>query len=301
MDVCLEKFKQKHRKDAIVHISKAVESSGVLGEPTSIGYRVFDSAMLGGVREGDLIVSTGISGNGKTAWLINITSNLSGLGHNCLWFSYEVIPNNLFFKFKQMGPENNDVKVFMPKNIESGNVAWLEDRISNSLEEYGTKFVFIDHLDFLSPKDKSKSSDQYRLMIKEICAQLKSLAIKLKVIIFLVAHTKKVFGRHIEMQDIGESGGTYQLSDFVFSVSRKTIEVETENGKKMEIFDGNNGFVRLLKNRLTGEDAIMNYQMVNNKIINIDTEPSPDIVVEPIKEEGDVVERTLNLFGTNNN
>jgi replicative DNA helicase len=250
----------------VVHISEAITSEEYT-TPTPIGYRIFDEAMLGGVREGDLVILTGKSGEGKTTLAQNITLNLTFKGGLSTWFSYEVIPNNLYAKFKQMAQASNsnisDLAIFMPKRTNSGNISWIKEKISESIKKYNSKFIFIDHIDFISPTN-IKSGDQRRMILKDICLELKSLALELKVCIFLIAHVKKVQGREIEMQDIAESSGIYQLADFVFSVQR-LYRKDKVDGNYVEVAT-EESIIKLLKNRLTGEQPYMKFTMNNNII-----------------------------------
>jgi replicative DNA helicase len=294
MDIALEKFKKAVRKDRVVHISDAVPDGGVLSEPTPIGYTLFDEAILGGVREGDLIISTGLSGHGKTSWLQNITVNMSKEKINCLWFTYEVIPNNLFSKFKDMGTDEDNLRVYMPKQIISGNLDWVTEKIEEGIAEYGTKFVFIDHIDFLSPTNL-KNTDQQRMVLRSICTQLKSLAVRLRIVIFLVAHVRKISGnRKVEMQDIAESSGIFQLADFVFAITRDTIKEKDENGKFEEQFIGNRGEIKILKNRLTGETPKMSFELRDNIILPEGVEPLPPKYFNEMAE--DSIEDALEIL-----
>lgn len=250
----------------IVHISEAITSEE-LSTPTKIGYEVIDNAMMGGIREGDLAIITGISGHGKTTFAQNITLNLYFSGGLSTWFSYEVLTNNLYAKFRQMSEakkmEIKDIPILVPKRTSSGNLGWIKEKISESIRKYNSKFIFIDHIDFISPTE-IKSSDQRRMILKEICQELKTIAIELKVSVFLMAHVKKVQGREIEMQDIAESSGIFQLADFVFSVQRLTKK-ENIGGMMVDIIT-DESLIKLLKNRLTGEQPYMKFIMENNII-----------------------------------
>ncbi len=61
--------------------------------------------MLDGVQPGELIVVTGLSGQGKTTLLMSITKNLAALKEKCLWFTLEVTPSQFMDKL-QMGDGN---------------------------------------------------------------------------------------------------------------------------------------------------------------------------------------------------
>lgn len=272
----LKAYKDSQIDDAVVHIQEAAKNNGEWSTPYPIGYETFDSQMKGGAREGDLIIITGLSGHGKTTLLQNISVNYSKKQQPCLWFSYEVIIDNLLAKFKDMGATEKNFFMYTPKQATSGGIDWVEKKIIEGKEKENTKFVFIDHIDYLSPKN-IRSSDQRRIMLKDVCQQLKDVAIAQKVVIFLVAHVKKVQGREIEMQDIAESSGIYQLSDFVFAVTRK-FDIKEDNTvtkkRKIEMISDQSE-VRMLKNRIEGTQPIMNFILRNNVIAPLDEDGIP--------------------------
>lgn len=264
----LNSFMRAKTGDFVVPIREACERDGEYTEAYPLGYPVFDDAMKvgeqadGGVRDGDLVVITGLSGHGKTTYAQNLTINFNHKAFFSLWFSYEVLMDNLYAKFKEMGAEDNCL-IYTPKKNVSGTTKWIKEKIEESKDKYHVKMVFIDHLDFLSPSNM-RSSDQQRIVLKNICKELKEIAINSKVVIFLLAHVKKVQGREVEMQDLSESSGIYQLADFVFSVSR-TFDIEVTKEKKV-LYSQDKGVVKILKNRLTGEQPYMNFVLKSNII-----------------------------------
>jgi predicted ATP-dependent serine protease len=267
MNELLNSYINNKTDDKVIHISEVVGNRGVYTKPTPIGYSEIDSCFDGGVREGDLIVLTGLSGSGKTTLAQNMTLHIS---KNCvpiIWFSYEILLENLKAKFEQMSDKMNlnlkDVPIFVPKRNTSGNLSWIKNKIIECQKNINTKIVFIDHIDFISPTNL-KNSDQRRMILKQICEELKLLAIDLKITIFLIAHVKKVQGREIEMQDIAESSGIYQLADYVISISRLKTK-ENVNGDIIE-HDTNEGIVKVLKNRLTGKQPFFKFLMEDNVI-----------------------------------
>ena len=259
------------QEDDIVHISDAVQNDGEYSEPYPTGFFEFDDAMLGGVRAGDLVIGTGLSGHGKTTLFQNITINLSKNAFPSMWFSYEVIIENLYGKFKEMGMSPEELLIYTPRRATTGNLDWVRKKIREGVEKFNTKFVFIDHIDFLTPT-KSYSSDQRRIILRDICQELKGIALEFNITIFLIAHVKKVQGREVEMQDIAESSGIYQLADYVMSVTRIT------NKKKIKIGVGsdekeidtevmtNTSIAKILKNRLTGLQPFFTYKLEHNLI-----------------------------------
>jgi len=279
----MDEAQKQINNDDIVHIRAAIIRDGKFTEPTPIGYKILDDAMMGGVREGDFVVITGKSGMGKTSYGQSISVNFSNTGNKCLWFSYEMIIDNLYAKFLQMGIKAENFFCYTPKQMTTGNIEWIQDKTREGLLKYNTKFIFIDHIDFLSPK-KIKSTDQRRMIIQDICTELKSMAISLRITIFLMAHVKKVQGRSVEMQDLAESGSLYKLADFVFAVERES-RIINENGVRKEVI-GKISSVKILKNRLTGNLAEMEFKMNNNKIEQLsgcEVDDKIEIVDEAIK------------------
>lgn len=264
MNKSIESLKQNMNTDPVVHLKDATERDGNYTTPTKIGYKIIDDALMGGVREGDLIIGTGLSGEGKTLTFQNISIQLSNSGHSCLWFSYEVMIDNLYAKFKEMGCEEN-LQLYTPKKMTTGNLDWIQEKIKEATEKYNTKFVFIDHIDFLAPKREIRTSDQKRIILRDICSELKTMARELEITIFLIAHVKKVQGRAVEMQDISEASGIYQLADVVFAISRNKKTQYTHAGDEVKV-PTNYSTLRVLKNRITGEQPIMDFYVENNII-----------------------------------
>ena len=269
MDKQTETFIKASTGDYVVPIEEACERDGKYTEAYPTGFPILDEAMRvdgeprGGVRDGDLLIVTGISGMGKTTFSQNLTKNFLSEGFFSLWFSYEVIMDNLYAKFKEMGMSKNKDLIYTPKKNVSGATKWIGEKIKEAQEKYYVKMVFIDHLDFLSPSNVN-SSDQRRIVLRDICQELKTIAVNQKVIIILMAHVKKVQGREVEMQDLSESAGIYQISDYVFSVNRN-FDIEVDKNKRV-IFSPNKGMIRTLKNRHFGKFPSMDFELVNNII-----------------------------------
>jgi len=239
--------------DYIVPIYEAAKNGGKYSQAYSTGFKTIDDALVvksdegkGGVRDGDVVVAYQFDQQALPS----------------LFFSYEVSINNLYAKFKDMGFTDDGV-VFVPLKIITGNLNWVREKIVEAKEKYYTKMVFIDHLGFLSPSEQRTTGDQLRIILTNMVRQLKRIAVEEEVIIFLMAHTKKVHGREIEMQDIGESSGIYQEADLAMAISR---QYEEEGGVSVAT---NQGIIKVLKNRLTGEMPYFRFVMRDNKIYEI--------------------------------
>jgi replicative DNA helicase len=280
MEEILKSYIQNKDDDAVVHISEVEKYQGGYSKPFSIGYKLFDEALEGGVRAGDLVVITGLSEGGKTTLAQSLSVNLSNEMLPSLWFSYEVILSNLAARFKSMGMNDKNFLIYVPKRNTSGNLKWIKNKIVESYEKFKTKFIFIDHLDHLSPTN-IRSSDQKRMIIGNICQELKDIAIEMEMIIFLIIHVTKIPNhRQIEMQDLGESSKTYQIPDSIFCITRQT-EIRMEDGKKVEVQE-NRSIIRMLKNRLTGIKPKLDVVLENNVFVPLSEEKKEEDLMRSI-------------------
>jgi len=203
------------------------------------GLERFDD-ICGGFEDGELIVISGITGNGKTLFAKTLTYNFSLSGTDSLWFTYEEQPKTFLRRFKAM----YFPIFYLPSKLIDNKLSWIEKRIIESKVKYNTKCVFIDHLHFLVPLIESKNAS---MLIGGIMRELKKIALKHDIILFVLAHTAKI--RQEETPDISN----LRDSSFIAQESDKVIIVRRKGNKKngeIEFTDSTDIFV--LKNRLTG-------------------------------------------------
>jgi len=123
--------------------------------------------------------------------------------------------------------------------------------------KFMSKVVVIDHLDFVTAKG-IKTSDVRRNEITNIVTELKNFAIQENKIIILLSHVVKTDKQKLENEDIADCRAINNLADYIMFIGRKVAD----NGEET----GNEGIIRLTKNRFTGKhDTIMFY--VENSLI----------------------------------
>ena len=182
-----------------------------------------------------------------------------------LWFSYEVLPTHLWKKFQEMGMNREDC-AFIPAKHTTGNVSWVEKKIQEGKEKFGIKSVFIDHLGFLLPKTEGilgkNLSSNYASFLTQVMRDLKGIALREEVIIFLPVHMKKVDSRNrrSDIDDIKDSSGIGQESDLVFLIERERNKEEELMSYFTEVTK-----ITLAKNRKTGQTVIGNFSMVGGR------------------------------------
>lgn len=209
----------------------------------STGYQIFDTALSGGFKLGDLTLISAQTGQGKTSLCQSLTYHLIKQGIPSLWLSYEVNARDLWQKFCNMGVKEDDI-IYSPLKNTHGSVSWIETKIKEAKEKYWIKSVFIDHLGFLCPNLKNDISQNYSAYLGQICRELKTLAIQEDVMIFLPVHMRKT--DNPSLNDIRDSSGIAQEADTVFILERQKSQ------DKSDMFYTNNTRITIEKNRKTG-------------------------------------------------
>jgi replicative DNA helicase len=257
--------------DPVVHIKEALDKSSKANYRFPIGFNEFNQAMNGGLKPGDLYVISGKSGQGKTTYAQTLTYNLCKQGFPCLWFSYEVSLEELDRKFEAAGIADF-YYAYTPKLNTTGKLSWIMYKIKEAKTKFKTDIVFIDHIDFLVPSN-ARQGDSREIALKNITIELKSLAIREKVIIVLLAHLRKLSSdKEPDMEDIGYSGGIYQNADYVVFVMREKIGDAT--GLAARQYTGetysNNSIIKYVKNRETGCLKFIKCQFNAGKLLQLD-------------------------------
>ena len=283
------------REDEVLPMSEVAGLQSLRPRRTvSTGFSIFDDAMAGGFKEGDLIVVTGQTGHGKTSWAQTLTYNLAKGNVGTLFLSYEVLVEYVWEKFKNMGMSDSEI-VYSPLKITSGGLDWLEKKVLEAINKYGIKCLVIDHLGFLLPSrvkyDNSVGSN-YSAYLGSICRDLKMLAIKNNLIVILLAHTRKMSGQKRNdsptIEDIRDSSGPAQEADFVFilqrlmptgadatSVKKRDSQgyldeegmPEEQEDSGAEVIYSEKTNISLVKNRMTGQTFHRKFKMVKDLFI----------------------------------
>jgi len=241
----------------IVQISE-IKKQG-LSKPKSTGFNMFDSILEGGIREGDLMIISGLSGRGKTHFSLQMIKHFSEIGYPVLLFSFEESMERINWRLGNMGCDK-EILCFTPKKLKSGYVNWLEEKILDGLHNYFIKIIVIDNLDFLTAEKQNNQEDKWTLQSK-IVAMLKRIAIENEVSILLNAHVKKLDETTPKMEDLYGSGDTYKLADFVVFVHR--LKEKKKNLKDEPSFT-NETMIIIEKNRLNGRLSKFKIEMRDN-------------------------------------
>jgi len=226
---------------------------------------IFDDNLLGGFKEGDLVIISAPTGEGKTSYAQTLTVNLSENKISTLWFTYEVLVSELWRKFQNMGVKEDFISYVPFKHI-TGKINWIEEMIIKAKSQFKTDVIFIDHLGFLLPSAKKSDrnlSQNYSAYLGSLCRELKSIALNNNIAIVLMVHVRKT--DNLNINDIRDSSGIAQEADIVFLLER--IKAKTTKTFTPDKLYTNTTKITLAKNRRTGITKIGLLEMINDKFV----------------------------------
>jgi replicative DNA helicase len=248
----LEQLKEKARKyegdDQVISSEEFIKKikSRPEEEKLKTGFRDLDY-ILDGFRLNQLITLCGPTKTGKTTFAMELTIRMKE--HNPMWIPFEEGAEELIAKF--LDRKEQPPQFYTPEHLTSKTINWIEQKIVESIAKYNTKVVFIDHLHFIVPF----TVERHDLAVGRTMRELKGLAKRWNVCIFILAHLKKTkLTEQPTLEDIRDSSFVAQESDTVMMIWRRSKRV---NGK-MEIT--NDSGLSIQANRRTGKTG--NIEMV---------------------------------------
>lgn len=179
-----------------------------------------------GFREGELIVVSGPTGEGKTLLCQSFTDKFSQDGAYPLFFSFEM-PPEFFLRCFPTVPY-----FYMPAELKPYSWKWFCDRCEENRKKHTGKIIIIDHLHFLLHFFKGGNPS---LEIGRLVRLLKRLAVDCHYMIILIAHTGKIEeGQKATMNKIRDSSFITQEADTVLMIQR-ILDEQTENNAVITI------------------------------------------------------------------
>ncbi len=214
----------------------------------------YEISLLPGVKmEKDwLVVLSGKSNVGKTSACLNFAKELAKKGYGSLVIPFERGNTSVGKRFLQvffdktiddfrgstkeqlqkMALEVNNLPVYftVPKTEE------VNATIIKAKRLFDTKFVFIDHLDYMV----RQGGENYNVAVSKTLQELKSLAMEHKIVIVVITHTRKTDGpgadakRKPGIEDLKGSSSLYQDPECVIMLSSdepSTINIDVVKNK----------------------------------------------------------------------
>lgn len=210
---------------------------------------------IDGFRPKQVIVLTGITKHGKTQFAMELMQRMES--ENPLLIPFEEPVEELIRKFHERGLKVPNA--YSPLTTRDRTLDWIEEKIIESKAKFNTKIVFIDHLGYI--KDQSAGYGDNRAdRIESTMKDIKALAKKWDVIIFVLTHLKKVqLDRNPDLEDIRSSASIAQEADIVMIMWRKTERVDGQ----IEIT--NEAVLSIQANRRTGRTGNLHYIFIDGR------------------------------------
>ena len=146
---------------------------------------------------GELIVIAGATGQGKSLLAQSFTESFSKKDILTLWFSYEMQPKYFFQRFPELP------LFYLPSMLKDKSMEWIEERIIEAKVKYGVQVVMVDHLHYLIDMARMNNAS---LEIGQVVRNLKLIAVRNNLIIFLLCHlTKTRLFEEVSLSDIRDS------------------------------------------------------------------------------------------------
>lgn len=222
------------------------------------GWENLDS-ILRGFRLQQLVVVSALTKSGKTSWLMDLTSRIKQF--NPMWFPFEESAEELIRKYME---RNVPPPLFFTPEVMLGNTtAWIEERIIESVAKYGTQVVVIDQLDFIVPF----GSDNHALRVGQAMRELKGIAKRWNVCIFLICHLVKAkMDSEPTLEDLKGSSSIGQEADTVIMLWREMKKIDGH------VVITNNTNVSVQANRRTGSTGNVKMVYVGGKFLEMEWE-----------------------------
>jgi replicative DNA helicase len=260
------------------------------------GFPMIDR-LLNGVEAGELIVVTGPTGEGKTTWLMSVTTNMARSGVDSVWFTLEVTPRQFIKKItKANGGDKDKLPAFylphagfddidpsMVRKFKQSRkrdlqmIDWIEMKIIEAKLKAAkaggaVKAIFIDHMHQIFSLERIERN--VSLELGDMVAKIKQIAVDQNLIIFLIAHSKddpNGTNREPRKEDIRDSGLISRLADTIVGVWRIPNDDDGSSTRRKALEDGDNkSKIRIFKNRREGTMGYVTAYHNDHMLVEID-------------------------------
>ena len=211
------------------------------------GFKQLDY-MTAGLREGDLVILSGLSGSGKTQLAISMINQYAQQDIGTLMFSYEISTQELFERF------NTNLPLFyLPRIPTSSAPRWIEQKIVEAKKKYDTKIIFIDHLHYLIDMSTSRNMNSSEI-IGSLVREFKKMARQQRVCIVLLCHVRKIPTKNTRptIADLRDSSNIGNEADIVMLLHRTGQRRQTPKDREKGVLLSNDAWLYLDKVRHYG-------------------------------------------------
>ena len=203
----------------------------------------FDGTIYG-FSPGELVVITGLMGNGKTLF----TKTL------CYLLARQKIPINIFsyeddaLQYLEAFKGETDIPLYLPDENRPGSFKWLEERIIEGRVKFNHKIAIVDHLHYIVDMASVKISQDIGVVMR----RLKMLAVEENMVIFIVCHQKSLPEGKSEpsLYTCRDSSAIPQECDMGLTIHR--IPDLDQKGQVTDSYSGGRAILKVDKARRSG-------------------------------------------------
>ena len=223
----------------------------------------------------DVVTVAGVSGFGKSAFLLNIFQSLSqdeDTHYKCQYFNIEIAPKGIVKRLlaitsdrlvDEFKKENIQMKFYQQAKkkiqnnslINSGSITLeeLKAKVLNNIEENKINVVFVDHIGLLDVNDRNYNKSEYD-RVTYCMKELRKLALDNNLILFIASQFDRnsVKDNKISMHSLKSSGEIENSSTHVLLLKESEIKHSTDKKKYEEVM------IDIAKNR-NGPVAKLDY------------------------------------------
>lgn len=210
--------------------------------------------LIDGFRYEQLIVLSAQEKSGKTAFAIELVDSMTE--QNACLFLFEQSAQEIIRQRKERG---QDIPYgFAPRKNIDNRWQWIEDRMMESMVKHGSRVFVIDNIDWLEKEyGYNQRTDE---VVRDLLLKMKNFCKQWEVIIFLIAHVKKVPMDVIpQPDDIKDTSAFKQIADIVLILWRKTKEEKVEGTKTKAPYRTNETLLWVAENRQTGKTGYVQF------------------------------------------
>ncbi len=210
--------------------------------------------LIDGFRYEQLIVLSAQEKTGKTSFAIELVDSMAG--QNPCFFLFEQSAQEIIRQRRERGQEVPHG--YAPKKNVDNRWDWVEKRMMESMVKYGSRVFVIDNVDWLEKEyGYNQRTDE---VMRDLLLKIKNFCKQWEVIIFLIAHVKKVPMDVIpQPDDIKDTSAFKQIADMVLILWRKTKEEKVDGTKTKAPYRTNETLLWVAENRQTGKTGYVQF------------------------------------------
>lgn len=204
--------------------------------------------LIDGFRYEQLIIISAQEKTGKTSFAIELVESMKD--QNPCYFLFEQSAQEIIRQRKERGQDIPEG--YAPKRNTDNRWDWVEKRMMESMVKHGSRVFVIDNVDWLEKEyGYNQRTDE---VMRDLLLKIKNFCKQWEVIVFLIAHVKKVPMQEIpQPDDIKDTSAFKQIADTVLILWRKTKEEKVEGTKTKAPYRTNETLLWVAENRQTGK------------------------------------------------